>query len=97
MASRGIDISGSETKSLDLFTEERFDLVITLCDKVREVCPEFPDTPDALHWSVPDPALAPGTDDETYAVFERTAVDLEARITFLLHRLAVGGVSRGKE
>jgi protein-tyrosine-phosphatase len=97
MAARGIDISGNETKSLDLFTEQRFDLVITLCDKVREVCPEFPDTPDALHWSVPDPALAPGRDDETYAVFERTAVDLEARITFLLHRLGGGGAVRGKE
>ena len=97
MASRGIDISGNETKSLDLFTDDRFDLVLTLCDKVREVCPEFPGTPDALHWSVPDPAMAPGTDDETYAVFERAAVDLEARITFLLHRLGVGGAVRGKE
>ena len=97
MAARGIDISRNETKPLDLFAEERFDLVITLCDKVREVCPGFPDTPEALHWSVPDPAAAPGTEDETYAVFERTAVDLEARITFLLHRLGVGGDDRGKE
>jgi protein-tyrosine-phosphatase/DNA-binding transcriptional ArsR family regulator len=97
LAARGIDISRNETKSLDLFAAERFDLVITLCDKVREVCPEFPDTPDALHWSVPDPATAPGTDDETHAVFERTAVDLEARITFLLHRLGVDGAVRGKE
>ncbi|MGN6797145.1 MAG: arsenate reductase ArsC, partial [Gaiellaceae bacterium] len=97
MAARGIDISRNETKTLDLFTDERFDLVITLCDKVREVCPDFPDTPDALHWSVPDPAKAQGTDDETYPVFERTAVDLEARITFLLHRLGVGGPDRGKE
>jgi protein-tyrosine-phosphatase len=97
LAARGIDISRNETKSLDLFTEERFDLVITLCDKVREVCPDFPDTPRALHWSVPDPAAAPGTDDETYAVFERTAVGLEARITFLLHRLGLGGADRGKE
>jgi protein-tyrosine-phosphatase len=97
MAARRIDISRNETKPLDLFADERFDLVITLCDKVREVCPEFPDTPSALHWSVPDPAAAPGTDDETYAVFERTAVDLEARITFLLHRLGVDGAVRGKE
>ena len=94
MAARGIDIARNETKPLDLFTEERFDLVITLCDKVREVCPEFPDTPDALHWSVPDPAAAPGTDDETYAVFERTAVDLEARISFLFHRLGIQGKER---
>jgi protein-tyrosine-phosphatase len=97
MAAREIDISRNETKPLDLFIDERFDLVITLCDKVREVCPDFPDTPDAFHWSVPDPAMAPGTNDETYGVFERTAVDLEARITFLLHRLGVDGAVRGKE
>jgi protein-tyrosine-phosphatase len=97
MAARGIDISRNETKSLDLFTQERFDFVITLCDKVREVCPEFPDGPAAVHWSVPDPAAEPGTDEETYPVFERTAVELEARITFLLHRLGLGGADRGKE
>jgi ArsR family transcriptional regulator, arsenate/arsenite/antimonite-responsive transcriptional repressor / arsenate reductase (thioredoxin) len=97
MAARGVDISGNETKSFALYAGERFDLVITLCDKVREVCPEFPDTPGALHWSVPDPAVAPGEDDETYGVFERTAVGLEARITFLLHRLGIGGAVRGKE
>jgi protein-tyrosine-phosphatase len=97
MAARGIDISRNQTKQLDIFTAERFDLVVTLCDKVREVCPDFPDAPEALHWSVPDPAAAPGDDDETYTVFEQTAVDLEARITFLLHRLGVGGADRGKE
>lgn len=97
MAARGIDISRNEAKSFDRFGDERFDLVVTLCDKVREVCPDFPGRPTALHWSVPDPAAAPGTDDETRAVFERTAVDLEARITFLLHRLGVGEGNRGKE
>jgi protein-tyrosine-phosphatase len=97
MAERGIDISHNWTKSLDLFTNERFDYVISLCDKVREVCPEFPDGPVALHWSVPDPALEPGTDDETHPVFERTAVEVEARITFLLHRLGVGGDDRREE
>lgn len=97
MAARGIDISRNETKSLHLFTDDRFDYVISLCDKVREVCPAFPDDPGRLHWSIPDPAAAAGTDEETYPVFERTAVELEARITFLLHRLGVGGAVRGKE
>ena len=97
MSARGIDISHNETKSFDLFTGEQFDYVISLCDKVREVCPDFPDGPVTLHWSVPDPAAAPGTDDETYPVFEQTAIELEARITFLLHRLGISRAERGKE
>src|SRR4051794_17577077 len=42
MARRGIDISGRSSKPLTRFARQRFDRVITLCDKVREVCPEFP-------------------------------------------------------
>ena len=45
MAERGIDIAGRATKHLDRFARQRFDRVVTLCDKVREVCPEFPGDP----------------------------------------------------
>jgi ArsR family transcriptional regulator, arsenate/arsenite/antimonite-responsive transcriptional repressor / arsenate reductase (thioredoxin) len=84
MKRRGIDISANRTKHLDEFVSERFDVVITLCDRVREVCPEFPAHPDLVHWSTPDPALEGSTDRERYAAFERTASDLEVRIGFLL-------------
>ena len=63
MAERGIDIAGRPTKSLTRFARNRFDRVITLCDKVREVCPEFPGAPIAAHWSIADPAAAGDTDD----------------------------------
>src|SRR5207244_9744657 len=41
MAESGIDISMRTTKHMDRFTQTRFDRVITLCDKVREICPQF--------------------------------------------------------
>jgi ArsR family transcriptional regulator, arsenate/arsenite/antimonite-responsive transcriptional repressor / arsenate reductase (thioredoxin) len=58
--------------------------VISLCDRVREVCPEFPGTPELVHWSIPDPAREPGGDDATLPAFERTAAELETRIGFLI-------------
>ena len=61
--------------------------MITLCDRVREVCPEFPRHPRLVHWSMPDPALAGATNRASYPAFERTAVELEHRIEFLLHQL----------
>jgi len=85
---RGIDISANRTKHLDEFLSQRFDMVITLCDRVREVCPEFTSHPQLVHWSVPDPALEGPPDRASYPAFERTATELETRISFLLHLLA---------
>jgi protein-tyrosine-phosphatase len=82
---RGIELGGRRSKHLREFAAERFDYVISLCDRVREVCPEFPGSPETIHWSVPDPALEGDSDDETYPAFQRTARELETRIRFLLH------------
>jgi protein-tyrosine-phosphatase/DNA-binding transcriptional ArsR family regulator len=87
MNKRGIDISTNRTKHLDEFVSQRFDVVITLCDRVREVCPEFRSHPDLVHWSVPDPALEAPSGRATVPAFERTASELETRIGFLLHLL----------
>jgi protein-tyrosine-phosphatase len=94
MSKRGIDISGNRTKHLNEFVSQRFDFVITLCDRVREVCPEFPSHPDLVHWSVPDPALEGPSDRASYPAFERTATELETRIGFLLHLLAERSMPR---
>ena len=83
MAERGIDISGRSSKHLRRFARSRFDRVITLCDKVREICPDFPGQPIAAHWSMPDPA-ASGSDDDTYPEFQRAADEIELRVELLL-------------
>ena len=58
--------------------------MITLCDKVREVCPEFPGDPATSHWSMPDPAAEGSNDAETHAAFEQTADELEERVDQLI-------------
>jgi protein-tyrosine-phosphatase/DNA-binding transcriptional ArsR family regulator len=87
MAERGIDISGRPTKRMSRFLGARFDRVITLCDKVREVCPEFPGQPATAHWSMADPAAEGDTDEETYPVFQQTADELTNRIGFLIGQM----------
>jgi protein-tyrosine-phosphatase/DNA-binding transcriptional ArsR family regulator len=84
MAERGIDISGNTTKHLRRYARSHFDRVITLCDKVREVCPEFPGEPSTPHWSMADPAAEGANADETYAAFERTADELDERVRQLI-------------
>jgi len=87
MRDRGIDISGRSPKHLSEFAGRRFDYVVSLCDRVREVCPEFRGAPEVVHWSIPDPAREPGGDDETLPVFEHIATELETRISFLIETI----------
>ena len=85
MRERGIDISSRRSTSLSRFAHRRFDYVVTLCDRVREVCPEFLGGPERIHWSIADPALEAGNDEESYPAFQRTAADIEERVQCLLH------------
>jgi protein-tyrosine-phosphatase len=84
MAARGIDLAGARPKHFDEFSRRRFDYVITLCDRVKEVCPEFPGHRRPVHWSIADPAADP----DGLPAFERVADELAQRIGFLLHTLA---------
>jgi ArsR family transcriptional regulator, arsenate/arsenite/antimonite-responsive transcriptional repressor / arsenate reductase (thioredoxin) len=80
----GIELADREPQHLSTFERQRFDYVITLCDRVREVCPEFPGGAQQLHWSIPDPAASGGTGQDSYPAFEHMAAELNARIGFLL-------------
>jgi protein-tyrosine-phosphatase/DNA-binding transcriptional ArsR family regulator len=95
MRERGIDLAGRRSKHLVEFAAERFDYVISLCDRVREVCPEFPGGPGLIHWSIPDPARESGSDEETLPAFERTATELCTRVGFLL--AAIEQTTTGQE
>jgi protein-tyrosine-phosphatase len=69
---------------LEGFADQRFDWVISLCDRVREVCPEFPGHPETIHWSIANPATGEAGDDVTYPLFQQAAAELASRIEFLL-------------
>jgi ArsR family transcriptional regulator, arsenate/arsenite/antimonite-responsive transcriptional repressor / arsenate reductase (thioredoxin) len=83
----GIDIANHFPQHLDTVTRRQFDYVISLCDKVREVFPEFGDQPRLIHWSIPDPA-ASDNDRQSYPAFKRTAAEIDTRIRYLLPVLA---------
>jgi protein-tyrosine-phosphatase/DNA-binding transcriptional ArsR family regulator len=82
MTSYGVDLSAHRPKHLEEFTARRFDLVVTLCDRVREACPEFPGAA-GTHWSIPDPSADPAG----RAAFDRVAAELDERIGFLMYTL----------
>jgi protein-tyrosine-phosphatase len=83
MAGRDIDIGGQRSKHLNELIGERFDLVVTVCDRARESCPIFPGDPEQVHWSIADPAAVEGAKQQQDA-FKRAADELTTRIRYLL-------------
>src|SRR5690606_41372067 len=84
----GIDLSNQRSKHLDTYATQRFDRVLTLCDRVREVCPEMPGGPEMVHWSIADPTAASEGDGAIHDAFRRTAAEIATRVGFLLAALA---------
>jgi protein-tyrosine-phosphatase/DNA-binding transcriptional ArsR family regulator len=83
----GIDLADRAAVHLDALAGQHFDYIVTLCDRVREVCPEFPGPARHLHWSMANPVEAGDTDRESYPAFERAAAELTTRIPLFLELL----------
>ena len=80
----GIDMSRAVPKHFEVFRGQRFDVIITVCDRVLETCPTFPDDPERIHWSFLDPATVQGSEAEQLRAFEQISLQLTTRIRFLL-------------
>ena len=81
LAEVGVEAAAQHSKGLDAIPLEEVDLVVTLC--AEEVCPLFPRPVRTLHWPLPDPARAAGSEDERLAAFRAVRDELAARIPAL--------------
>ncbi len=82
----GIDISSQRPKNVSQYLSQPFDYVITVCDNARETCPVFyGEVKNRLHYSIPDPADATGTEEEKLSVY-RSARDRLKSILLNLFR-----------
>jgi protein-tyrosine-phosphatase/DNA-binding transcriptional ArsR family regulator len=79
----GIETSHLYAKSMDQFESESFDYIITVCDRVRDICPVFRGDPVQIHWSFPDPVVVEDPEQQLVA-FRRTAAELQTRVRYLL-------------
>ena len=71
LAEIGLDASAHHSKHLSEFLQRDVETVITVCGNADQVCPMFPGQMNRYHWGFDDPAHAPGTEDEQFAVFRR--------------------------
>jgi arsenate reductase (thioredoxin) len=80
----GIDIREARSTNVTEFLDQRFDYVVTVCDRAREACPAFPGAAESMHWGLDDPADAIGTEAQRLAVYRRVMTEIAVRMrTFI--------------
>ena len=80
MAEAGIDITTQRPKKVTEWFKEHFAYVITLADVAQERSPVFPFTPHLLHWSIKDPSLTGGANEEKKRVFRQVRDEIAASV-----------------
>ena len=77
----GIDVSGQTSKDVKQFLREKFDYVITVCDRAKQQCPVFPGA-EPIHWGFDDPAEAPV--EKQLEAFRRVSNEIQQRLRLFL-------------
>ena len=84
MREMGLDISHKKSKSLDIYVNKQWDIIITVCDNAKDACPIFPVQKVGAHWGFEDPAEFEGTDEQKRAFYRKIATEIGLRIRQLL-------------
>jgi arsenate reductase len=79
-----IDISQHRSKSINEFTGQPLDFVITVCNSAKETCPVFPGDVKRLHWPFEDPAAVEGDEKTRLEAFRRIRDQIHGRIMVFL-------------
>jgi arsenate reductase len=87
LAEEGIDISAQHSKGVDEIDVADLDVAITLC--AEEVCPVLPSRARRLHWPMPDPAAASGSDEERLQRFRDVRNQIRTQLISLRRDLRI--------
>lgn len=71
MKEAGIDISSHIPQHINDFCGLDFDLIVTVCDNAKELCPIFPTKTTILHHKFDDPSEIIATEEKTMSEFRR--------------------------
>ena len=81
MKETGIDIAHQRSKDVSEYAKEKFDYVITVCDRAKQECPVFPSA-EPIHWGFDDPAEAAA--DRQLETFRRVRDEIRKRLNLFL-------------
>lgn len=85
----GIDWTGRRPRSL-ADAPGSVDVLVTLCDKAREATAGLQGPGHRTHWSLPDPAAAPGGSQAARRALAAVAAEIETRVNHLVPAVLTG-------
>ena len=71
MREAGVEIGSQTSEHVDKYRDQRFDVVVTVCDAAQEACPVFPNAGRTVHHGFDDPDKATGSEEQVLSVFRR--------------------------
>ena len=78
-----IEISHHKPKSVEIYLDEVWDFVITVCDDANETCPVFlGKVKHRLHIGFEDPSHATGTNEFIWSEFRRGRDEIKTKFYF---------------
>jgi arsenate reductase len=77
LAELGIDTSQLRSKTMDAFTGQTFDHVVTLCGDANEKCPLFFGGVERIHQGFEDPSRLTGSEGEVLPEFRRVRDEIK--------------------
>jgi arsenate reductase len=83
----GIDASEQTSKSAEPFLDQKFDVVVTVCDSAAKDCPLWPGAARVEHWPIEDPSYGPDDPATRFDRFVATRDELKRRIDELVETL----------
>ena len=89
-----IDISKVQSKHVNEFIVQEFDLVVTVCDSAKENCPFFPGAKQYDHRNFVDPSKSDGSDEEILNAFRKSRDEIKK---FIIQEFGPFDDSRAKK
>ncbi|SHK60221.1 arsenate reductase ArsC [Alicyclobacillus tolerans] len=83
----GIDISKNVAKTVDMKTFVASDVIVKLCQQVKEKCPIIPFGIRREHWDIEDPIMGANDQDVDIEAFRRVRDEIHEKVKMLLDEI----------
>ena len=75
-----IDISKNTSNNVSEFSNDFFDILLTVCDNATKICPNFDNCKVKTHFSFKDPAKAKGTKHTKLSVYRKVRDEIKVYV-----------------